>query len=114
MKASEFVAHAPDEALNQPPALENYNLFASDAPLGEALQREGGGWIAEQAHEFGEILSRAETLRLGEQERAFEWFEKAYQERYQFMVHLHQEPRADSLRSDPRFADLLRRVGLAK
>ncbi len=66
MKASEFSAHAPDEVLNQPPALENYNLFASDTALGEALRREGGGWVAEQAHEFGEILGRAETLRLGE------------------------------------------------
>ena len=53
MKAQEFAAHAPDEVLNQPTALENYNLFAGDAPLREALQREGGGWIEEQAHEFG-------------------------------------------------------------
>ncbi len=37
MKASEFAAHAPDAVLNQPPALENYNLFASDRPLNEAL-----------------------------------------------------------------------------
>ncbi len=66
MKAQEFAAHAPDEVLNQPTALENYNLFAGDAPLREALQREGGGWIEEQAHEFGALLGRAETLRLGE------------------------------------------------
>ncbi len=37
MKASEFAARAPDEVLNQPPALENYNLFASDTPLNETI-----------------------------------------------------------------------------
>lgn len=66
MKAQEFAAHAPDEVLNQPPALENYNLYDCDTPLREAVQREGGAWIAEQAHEFGELLGRPETLRLGE------------------------------------------------
>lgn len=33
MKAEEFAARAPDEVLNQPPPLENYNLFESDQPL---------------------------------------------------------------------------------
>ncbi len=32
----------PDEVFNQPPPLENYNLFAHDAQLREALRREGG------------------------------------------------------------------------
>ena len=34
----------PDEVFNQPPPLENYNLFAHDAQLQEALRREGGAW----------------------------------------------------------------------
>jgi putative acyl-CoA dehydrogenase len=66
MKAEQFAAHAPAEVLNQPPVLENYNLFASDTPLGEAVAREGAAWISEQAHEFGARLGRAETLKLGE------------------------------------------------
>ena len=37
MKAEEFAARAPDEVLNQPPPLENYNLFESDRPLREAV-----------------------------------------------------------------------------
>jgi hypothetical protein len=36
MKAEEFAARAPDEVLNQPPALENYNLYECDKPLREA------------------------------------------------------------------------------
>ncbi|HEV2826340.1 MAG TPA: isovaleryl-CoA dehydrogenase [Pyrinomonadaceae bacterium] len=66
MKAEEFAARAPDEVLNQPPALENYNLYEGDKPLREAVVREGGGWVEEQALEFGALLGRAETLRLGE------------------------------------------------
>ncbi|HQR37527.1 MAG TPA: isovaleryl-CoA dehydrogenase [Blastocatellia bacterium] len=65
MDASEFTAIGSDEILNQPPALENTNLFATDVVLREALEREGGGWIAGRAHEFGEVLGRSETLKLG-------------------------------------------------
>jgi putative acyl-CoA dehydrogenase len=66
MKAQQFAAHAPTEVLNQPPALEDYNLFDCDTPLREAVAREGAGWVTEQAHEFGALLGRAETLKLGE------------------------------------------------
>jgi hypothetical protein len=38
--------------------------------------------------------------------------EKAYQERSYFMAYLKVIPVADPLRSDPRFDDLLRRMGL--
>ena len=48
---------------------------------------------------------------LGEKDQAFAWLEKAYEERSDWLVDLNVEPRLDSLRSDPRFADLLRRVG---
>ena len=33
MKAQQFAASAPSEVLNQPPALEDYNLFEFDTPL---------------------------------------------------------------------------------
>lgn len=49
---------------------------------------------------------------LGENAPAFEWLEKAYEERDVWLVWLKAEPRFDSLRSDPQFEDLLRRVGL--
>jgi hypothetical protein len=44
-------------------------------------------------------------------DRAFEWLEKAYQERNPDLIELKAEPVFDSIRSDPRFADLLHRVG---
>jgi len=49
---------------------------------------------------------------LGETDQALEWLEKAYQERSDLLVYLRVDPRLDPLRGDPRFADLLRRVGL--
>jgi serine/threonine protein kinase/TolB-like protein/Tfp pilus assembly protein PilF len=49
---------------------------------------------------------------LGEKDQAFVWLEKAYDEHSYTIASLKVEPGWDSLRSDPRFADLLRRMGL--
>ena len=49
---------------------------------------------------------------LGERDEAFARLDKAYEEHSFSMAHLTVEPRFDPLRSDPRFADLLRRIGL--
>jgi serine/threonine-protein kinase len=50
---------------------------------------------------------------LGDRDRAFEWLEKAYEDHSWVMLYLKVDPFFDPLRSDPRFADLLRRMGLA-
>ena len=49
---------------------------------------------------------------LGEKDRAFEWLEKVYQQRSYYVVFLNADPALDGLREDPRFTDLLRRIGL--
>jgi serine/threonine-protein kinase len=49
---------------------------------------------------------------LGEKDEAITWLEKAYEERNQWLTWLKVEPRLDALRTDPRFIDLVRRVGL--
>jgi hypothetical protein len=50
--------------------------------------------------------------RLGNADAAFEWLERGYEERANGMVYLHVESSWDSIRHDPRFQDLVRRVGL--
>ena len=47
---------------------------------------------------------------LGDREQAFEWLEKSYRERDAYLVFLPILPEFRSLHSDPRFADLLRRI----
>ena len=49
---------------------------------------------------------------LGDHDQALAWLEKAYVERSDYMPYLNREPMLDGLRSDPRFAALVRRVGL--
>ncbi len=49
---------------------------------------------------------------LGRKDEAFAWLEKAYAERDSWMDYLGLDPRLDGLRSDPRFADLVRRMNL--
>jgi tetratricopeptide (TPR) repeat protein len=49
---------------------------------------------------------------LGEKDEALAWLEKSYADRSWYMTSLKVDPKLDGLRSDPRFKDLIRRVGL--
>ena len=49
---------------------------------------------------------------LGDKDQAFAWLERAYADRAWRLPSLIVDPRFDSLRPDPRYADLIRRVGL--
>jgi serine/threonine-protein kinase len=93
------------------------------AALGHAHGLAGRRTEAELALEELERLSRTRYVSpmlgalvatgMGEHDQALGWLEKAYEERAQMMSELKVEPAFDPLRADPRFADLLRRVGLA-
>jgi tetratricopeptide (TPR) repeat protein len=59
------------------------------------------------------LISLASTHSvLGEKDEAFELLEMAYRERVSFLIFLGVHPTFDNLRSDPRFRDILRRIGL--
>jgi hypothetical protein len=50
---------------------------------------------------------------LGEKDEAFTWLNRAYDDRsYTLVEYLTTDARLDSLRSDPRFDELRRRIGL--
>jgi hypothetical protein len=65
----------------------------------------------------GQYESPAELARLcatvGQKDEAFEQLNKAYEARSDALIWIKVDPRYDNLRSDPRFSDLLKRVGLA-
>jgi serine/threonine-protein kinase len=65
----------------------------------------------ERHYVSGYVLAAVYAV-LGEKQRAFEWLEDAYQERSPWLLWLRLDPRLDPIRSDPRYDDLLRRVGI--
>ena len=52
-------------------------------------------------------------MGLGDKDQAFEWLNKTFEESPYRIAFIKVNPRFDSLRSDPRFSDLLRRMKLA-
>ena len=51
--------------------------------------------------------------QLGEKEKSLEWLEKAFEERPYGLMFLKIDPAFDNMQSDPRFQELLKRVGVA-
>ena len=49
---------------------------------------------------------------LGDNSQAFQWLDRSLEDRGWEIIYVKVDPALDSLRSDPRFADLVRRVGL--
>jgi TolB-like protein/Flp pilus assembly protein TadD len=92
------------------------------AALGYTYGRAGRRPEAQQVLDDFQELSRTRyvspmlgalvTTGMGENDRALDWLEQSYADRAQMMSELKAEPAFDPLRADPRFADLLRRVGL--
>src|SRR6202162_575050 len=54
-----------ERALNQPPPLVDYNVFEADAPLREALEREGAGWAHDWVSELGRLAGTEEAIAWG-------------------------------------------------
>ena len=92
------------------------------AELRQALKTEGakGYWRKTLEYELeyyekgvgSPAFVAGSYARLGEKEKAFEWLEKAYAERDSYLIYLKTNGDFDPLRFDPRFKDLLRRIGL--
>jgi TolB-like protein/DNA-binding winged helix-turn-helix (wHTH) protein/Tfp pilus assembly protein PilF len=101
-------------------------LFGTDpewiGPLKEAFARSGarGYWIRTLERYRKSAKSRyvspgmvaAVCARVGDKQCTFEWLEKGFEERDDLLINLKVEPIFDRLHSDPRFQDMVRRVGL--
>jgi serine/threonine-protein kinase len=88
-------------------------------PLGR--QQEVRKWTAASEDEWGRGGTRtfvawnlARThATLGHREQALTWLERTYDQRSGLVVYLKVHPQFDSLRGEPRFQSLLRKIGLA-
>ena len=115
----------PDEAIAQ---FQKAVEATKDSPfflaaLGHAYALAGRRSDAEQViHTLSERAKKSYIssfdvalifTALGEKDKAFAWLEKAAAERSTWLVYSKWEPRLDELRSDPRFAELLHRIGLS-
>jgi putative acyl-CoA dehydrogenase len=53
------------EVRNQPQPLQDYNLYAEDHALQEAVLREGAAWAGDELHAFGALTGSRELIELG-------------------------------------------------
>jgi Flp pilus assembly protein TadD len=92
------------------------------AGVGHAAARRGR--TAEARAVLNELDERAKVryvspvahaglyVTLGERDRAFEWLDRAYEDRRGWLAYLKIEPMLDGLRGDPRFHRLVERMRL--
>jgi serine/threonine-protein kinase len=83
-----------------------------------AFQTSGWqGVLREQVKRFDAdkqyyFFGAATNAQLGNKDKAFEYLEKSYQRRELWFAYLQVEPRFDSLRDDPRFNQLVKRIAI--
>jgi tetratricopeptide (TPR) repeat protein len=119
--------HKYPEAIQEWKTNAQMNGDKQDAEVSAALEEgfRSGGWpgavrkgiearLAQRRAKTG-YVSTFEIAQyyadLGDKDRAFEWLNTAYQERDIRLVTLPADPWIDPLRSDPRYAELVRKIG---
>ena len=93
---------------------------ATLVPIGYAYGRSGNAEEARRYRAEVEQLSKSQYVPaiyfamiyagLNDKNQAFKWLDSALKERCDYLVFLRQDPMADTLRDDPRFAELIRRI----
>jgi tetratricopeptide (TPR) repeat protein len=127
-----YLGHVYLEKKNYPAAIAEYTQ-ARDCSRGNSQTISMIGYVSALAGDAAKARSMLDELKsrsahqyvppfniavvhlaLAEQDEAFAWLEKAYEERDVLLSFLKVDPKWDSLRSDPRFVAILERVGLQK
>ena len=121
-----FLLGKYDLALEEWVKLDTLNGDAEDLSIAKAVSQEYSRsgfqasmrrWVELQEEESKRIYVDPAVIAcnyawIGEKDKAFTLLEKGYQEKSAFMSYIKVFPWFDSLRSDPRYADLVRRMGL--
>ena len=111
LKASADLAHQPEYAAIAEEVGKVYARSGVQAALREWAEQEKA--LSKRRYEdpafIGFICARA-----GEKDQAFAWLEKAVQEKSEAMGYIKSSRQVDSLRSDARYADLLKRMGMSQ
>lgn len=110
------------EAIQILEKLSKSNKWLAAAPLGYAYAKSG------RADEARQILSEMDSVQekenlpaqeraliylgLGDLDSTFRWLEKSYEERFPSLLAIATEPMFDVLRTDPRYANLARKLNL--
>lgn len=117
-----------------PQVIEEWKVYgqldgnADDIDFAAALDQgfRSSGWKGALAQAIKSVQARRKTkyyspyiiarlyADVGDKEQAFQWLDTAYREHDFLLVGLAIEFQFDPLRSDPRFAELLRKVGFPK
>jgi tetratricopeptide (TPR) repeat protein len=92
--------------------LASLNDAFSRAGIAGYLRRQVELWMSAPQTDAIRFAIAAYFARLGDKDRTFALLEKLYDENSPAMVFLKEDPSFDTVRADPRFSDLLRRVKL--
>jgi eukaryotic-like serine/threonine-protein kinase len=109
LKATADLSHEPEYAAIAEAVGKVYSRSGLQPALREWAEQEKE--LSKRRYEdpalIGYIYARA-----GNRDEAFAWLEKAFKEKSEAMEYIKNSHMADSLHSDPRYADLLKRMGM--
>jgi DNA-binding winged helix-turn-helix (wHTH) protein/TolB-like protein len=103
-----------EEMIGMPPAeAEEFRKAFKTTGWQGFLRRQLEQIALQKAKGFHESPTRIANLHasLGEKERAFAWLEKVFEAREPSILQFKVEPGYDILRADPRYSELLRKIG---
>ena len=66
-----MVRSLTSEMRNQPPPLQDHNVFVTDGALAEGVDRHGGGWAADELRELGQLAGTPECIEWGFQANTY-------------------------------------------